>query len=159
LKDESAAFLYENIRIPKLRHLTDRGGRLAYDEFPRFLADHAGTLETITLEGPLMTIYAKGPNAFMYNTGIRPSWFDVFGIMLKMPHLSHLHLSGLMEDSARSFYAPYFKCRPQRIPGSTSVTVSDGEIATQLNHAIAAGFVKPSEDGQGRVMVWFRADN
>lgn len=159
LEDESAAFLYEDILIPKLRHLTDRGGRLAYDVFPQFLADHADTLETITLEGPHMTIYAKGFNASMNDTGIYPSWFDVFGIMLKMPHLSHLHLSGLTEDSARSFCAPYFKCEPRRIPGSTLVTVSDGEIATQLNRAIAAGFVKTFEDTEERVKVWFPADN
>jgi hypothetical protein len=56
-----------------------------------------------------MTIFAKGFVRPTLNSGVFPSWFEVFGIMLEMPHLSHLHLSGLMEDHAGNGRLPYYR--------------------------------------------------
>jgi hypothetical protein len=96
LAGDSVRALYQNLGLPKIRHLIVRSGRLPYQNFQVFIKKHTQTLEKIDLENLDMTLKRESGQPVIH--GPYPTWFDVCGPMREMPRLKTVQLSNLRQD-------------------------------------------------------------
>jgi hypothetical protein len=90
LRNESSlGYFLRRVRLPKLRRVCIQSSKLSYKAFPHFLETHKDTLESIMCENSTLTYFSgvvSGPVDMDLYAG-HPTWFNVFGIMRKMPPL------------------------------------------------------------------------
>jgi len=146
--------LLRNETFANLRHLTIRQNVFRDKNVIRFLAAHAGTLESITCEDVHLLRTPSGPHAPVK----APSWHDTFEIMLDMPRLTAVKFSGLTQDLDYANIHSTTYCGDdalQNAGAELAVTLRGDEVVRVLRRAVEEKLTSYRSEAKLSLKAWF----